>query len=503
MGKVCVAIIGSTPAEMVERAAEALRESLFLEFRLDYLPRPLLAMPELKQFMATHAQATAIATCRRVAAGGKFKGTLAAELEVLEKAVTSGCQLIDLEIQSAEAMKAAQMERLRSLGAALVISYHDFAATKDLDGIFERIRPFEPEFIKIVSTAKNLSDNVAMIRFLERAHDLASVIGICMGDQGIISRVLGLRAGSVFTFASAQTGEETGPGQIAARALTDTYRIHQLDAATRVYGVAGNPIKHSLSPVMLNAAFRRQTVNAVFLALQTSRLADLLTLVREVPLQGLAVTMPLKMEILKHLEKTDPLSEKIGACNTVVRSQDGKLYGFNTDVAAIVRPLEKRLKLKGAKVLVMGAGGAARAAVFGLKDKGAEVFIMNRTPEDGQKLARQAKAKNFKREQLAKASFDVIINATPVGMHGVKATHILEPKELNARVVFDLVYNPIDTPLIRMAREKSIPVITGVEMFVHQGARQFEIWTGKPAPEDEMMRVVIHALRQRAENGNS
>jgi 3-dehydroquinate dehydratase/shikimate dehydrogenase len=249
----------------------------------------------------------------------------------------------------------------------------------------------------------------------------------------------------------------------------------------------------------MNTAFRRETVNAVFLALQTAKLSDLLTLVREVPISGLAVTMPLKEEILKHLEKTDPLSEKVGACNTVVRSQDGKLYGFNTDVAAIVRPLERRLQLKGAKVLVMGAGGAARAAVFGLKDKGAEVFILNRTTETAQKLARQAKAKTFKRDQLAKTNFDVIINATPSGMHGVKPASLLEPKEINARLVFDLVYNPIDTPLIRMSREKNIPVVTGVEMFVHQGARQFEIWTGKPAPEDDMLRVVVHSLRQQAE----
>ncbi len=215
--------------------------------------------------------------------------------------------------------------------------------------------------------------------------------------------------------------------------------------------------------------------------------------------------MPLKEDILEHLEKTDPISEKIGACNTVVRAQDGKLYGFNTDVAAVVRPLERRLQLKGAKVLVLGAGGAARAAAFGLKEKGAEVFILNRTAEDGQKLARQAKAKTFKREQLAKTQFDVILNATPVGMHGVKPNHILEPQEINARLVFDMVYNPIDTPLLRMAREKNIPVVTGVEMFVHQGARQFEIWTGKPAPEEEMLRVVVHALRQQAEsaaNGN-
>jgi 3-dehydroquinate dehydratase/shikimate dehydrogenase len=303
----------------------------------------------------------------------------------------------------------------------------------------------------------------------------------------------------VFTFAAATLGEETGPGQIAARTLRETYRIDQLDAATKVYGVAGNPIKHSLSPLMMNTAFRRETVNGVFLALQATRLSDLMALVKEVPISGLAVTMPLKAEILKHLERTDPLSEKVGACNTVVRSADGKLYGFNTDVAAVVRPLERRLPLKGARVLVMGAGGAARAAVFGLKEKGAEVFVMNRTPEAGQKLARQAKAKNFKREQLAKTSFDVIINATPAGMAGSKTQNLLDSKELNTRLVFDLVYNPLETPLIKMARDKGIPVITGVEMFVHQGARQFEIWTGKPAPEDDMLRVVVHALRQQAE----
>jgi 3-dehydroquinate dehydratase/shikimate dehydrogenase len=463
----------------------------------------LLALPKLKQFLSERSEVTAIATCRRAATGGKFKGTIAGELEVLEKAAVSGFHLVDVELQTAEAMKKGQLDKLRAHGAALIISYHDFTVTKDLDGIFERIQPFEPEFIKIVSTAKHLADNVTMMKFLERTRDLASVIGIVMGDQGIISRVLGLRAGSAFTFAAATVGEETGPGQIAARTLEETYRIDQLDAATKVYGVAGNPIKHSLSPLMMNTAFRRETVNGVFLALQTSRLTDLLTLVREVPISGLAVTMPLKEEILKHLERTDPLSEKVGACNTVVRSQDGKLYGFNTDVAAVVRPLERRLPLKDAKILVLGAGGAARAAVFGLKDKGAEVFILNRTAETAQKLARQAKVKTFKREQLAKTNFDVILNATPAGMHGVKPHSLLEPKELNARLVFDLVYNPLETPLIRMAREKGIPVVTGVEMFVYQGARQFEIWTGKPAPEEEMLRVVVHALRQQAEAAKS
>jgi 3-dehydroquinate dehydratase / shikimate dehydrogenase len=314
----------------------------------------------------------------------------------------------------------------------------------------------------------------------------------------VISRVLSVRAGSVFTFAAATQGEETAPGQITARAMVDTFRIGQIDTATRVYGVAGNPIKHSLSPLMLNTAFHRESVNAVYLALQTSKLTDLLTLVRELPLAGLSVTMPLKQEVLKHLENTDPLSAQIGACNTIVRAHDGKLYGFNTDVGGIVRPLEKRLNLSGAKILVLGAGGAARAAVFGLVNKGAEVSILNRTPQTAQKLAREAKAKSIRRDLLAKTTFDVIVNATSVGMHGVKPQHILEAKEINAKLVFDLVYNPVDTPLLKMARQKGIAVVTGVEMFVQQGARQFEIWTGKRAPEDEMQRVVVHALRNQA-----
>jgi 3-dehydroquinate dehydratase / shikimate dehydrogenase len=499
IGKVCVAIIGTTAAEMLEKASAVVKETSFLEFRLDYLEKPLLALPKLKHFFADNTAATGIATCRRSANGGKFSGTVAAEVEILSKAAAAGFHLIDLELESVESLKKGELQKLRDAGAALIISHHDFSSTKDLDGVYERIAPFQPDFIKIVPTAKTLTDNVTLMRFLERMTDNSNIIGICMGDAGIISRVLGVRAGSAFTFAAATAGEETGPGQIAARTLIETYRIDQVDTATKVYGVAGNPIKSSLSPVMMNAAFRRETVNAVYLALQATKIGDLLKLVQEIPIQGLSVTMPLKQEIMAHLEKTDPLSAKIGACNTVLRAQDGKLYGFNTDVAGIIGPLEKRMTLRGAKALVLGAGGAARAAVFGLRDKGAEVFILNRTPETAAKLAKQAGAKTIKKDAVAKTPFDVIINATPIGMAGQKAAQMLEAKDLNAKLVFDLVYNPVETPLLRLARQQSIPIITGVEMFVHQGARQFEIWTGKPAPEEEMLRVVIHALRQAAE----
>lgn len=485
---------------MIEKANAVVKETPFLEFRLDYLEKPLNALPRLKQFFAENTAATGIATCRRSANGGKFSGSVAVEMEILSKAAGAGFHLVDLELESVEALKKGELQKLRETGVALIISHHDFSATKDLDKIYERIAPFQPDFYKIVPTAKTLTDNVTLMRFIERMNESASIIGICMGDAGIISRVLGLRAGSAFTFAAATQGEETGPGQIAARTLIETYRIDQVDAATKVYGVAGNPIKSSLSPVMMNAAFRRETVNAVYLALQATKVSDLLKLVAEIPIQGLSITMPHKQEIMQHLENTDPLSAKIGACNTVLRAQDGKLYGFNTDVAGIVGPLEKRISLRGAKALVLGAGGAARAAVFGLRDRGAEVFILNRTSETAQKLARQSGSKTIKKDAVAKTAFDVVINATPIGMAGIKAAPLLDAKDLvNTKLVFDLVYNPIETPLIRLARQQGIPFITGVEMFVQQGARQFEIWTGKPAPEEEMLRVVIHALRQQAE----
>ena len=169
---------------------------------------------------------------------------------------------------------------------------------------------------------------------------------------------------------------------MTARTLLDLYRVEQLDQATRIFGVAGNPIAHSLSPLMHNTAFRRENVNAVLLPLKVRTLADLLTLARELPLAGVAVTMPLKQEVLPHLANMDPLTARIGACNTLRTGADGKLYGFNTDVAGVIRPLEKRLQLQGRAIAVVGAGGAARAAVFGLVDQGAEVFVVNRHPRD-------------------------------------------------------------------------------------------------------------------------
>ncbi len=494
--RLCIAVVGADAPTMVERAESLVRDNPFLELRLDYLSQPLAALPKLKSFLEVHPEATFIATCRRAVNGGKFKGSVAAELAILRKAADIGFQLVDLELQSTEALKANDLQDLYDR-VGLIISHHDFRSTKNLDGQFAQMSKYPADFYKLVSTATSLHDNVVMMKLLEANSGRHEMIGLCMGEQGIISRVLGVRAGSVFTFGSAARGEETAPGQVLAGELRDTYRIEMVDQATQVYGVAGDPVGHSLSPVMMNAAFRRETVNAVFLALHAKSLKDLLACVQDIPIRGLSITMPYKQDILSALENSDPLTRQIGACNTIVRAADGKLYGFNTDVAGIIVPLEQRLSLAGTRVLIVGAGGAARAAAFGIKAKGAEVFITNRTAERGQSLSRQAKAKYIKRADVAKQQFDVIINATPVGMNNPKQSP-LEEKELNTKYVFDLVYTPAETKLIKMARAKNLQVIPGLEMFVQQGARQFEIWTGKPSPKAEMAYVVMKALERRA-----
>jgi len=494
--KVCLAISADTPDEMLDTAEVMARDNPFMEFRLDYLKQPLAALPKIRRFLETHQYITAVATCRRAANGGRFKGSLPNQLAVLTKAQAAGCQFVDIELESAQKTKPDVLARLRK-SAGIIISFHDFRGTRNLDATLDKMLKLPADYYKIVTTATTLSDNVTMMKFLQAQSDKYALVGLCMGEQGVISRVLSVRAGSAFTFGAVSAESKTAPGQVSARDLRSIYRIDHVDAATRIYGVAGDPVEHSLSPVIMNAALRRENVNGVYVAFHAKTLKDLLHCMREIPLHGISVTMPYKQAIVEHLDNTDAHTAKIGACNTVVRGQDGKLYGFNTDIVGVVRPLEQRLTIENAKVLVIGAGGAARAAVFGLKERGAEVWILNRTAIKAQKLARQAKAHVVKRADLRKTAFDVIINATPVGMGNTKDCPLKED-EVQAKVVFDMVYDPVETRLLQIARSKGIAVVAGIEMFVHQAAHQFEIWTGKPAPTGEMLRVVTVALQERA-----
>ena len=500
MPRVCVAVAATSGADMVARAESLVRDNPFLEFRLDYLKNPSQGLAALKRFLSYRPECIAVATCRRAVNGGKFRGSAASQLSLLAKAAAAGCQLVDVELQTAASVKPAELAKLHAR-AAIILSYHDFRGTRKLDETFAQMQKYSADIYKLVSTANSLYDNVLMMKFLERHGSTHPLVGLCMGEHGIISRILAVRAGSAFTFASAMAGEETAPGQIAASVLRSVYRIEQVDAATRVYGVAGNPVAQSLSPRMMNAAFRRENVNAVFVALWAKELDDLLLCVQEIPVHGASITMPYKQALMPHLDNSDVPSQKIGACNTLVRAADGKLYGFNTDMAGVVAAIEQRVTLPGLRVLVIGAGGAARAAVFGLRQRGAEVFILNRTPAKAQKLARQAQAKTIKRADLKKLLLDVIINATPLGMGGNPQSPLNQP-EIKARYVMDMVYRPLETRFLQLARAAGAQVIPGMDTFVHQGARQFEIWTGKPAPLAEMQNEVTSALEAESRPAN-
>src|SRR6201998_2682420 len=225
--RVCVAVSGSDPNEMVEKAESLVRDNSFLELRLDYLSRPGLALARIKRFTESHPGTVVIATCRRLAAGGKFRGSIASQLDILGKAAMAGCQLVDVELQTAAQCRPEQLQKLRSR-SALILSFHDFRATKKLDETLEKMLAYPADFYKIVSTATTLSDNVTMIKFLAREGDRHSMVSMCMGEQGIISRVLGVRAGSVFTFGSASAEEATAPGQGTAQGLRRGYRIEQV-----------------------------------------------------------------------------------------------------------------------------------------------------------------------------------------------------------------------------------------------------------------------------------
>jgi len=497
-GGLCVAISAPTPDQMLARIAASLGDSHFLELRLDSLSAPSEFLPQIPSLLAKEKELTLLATCRRQPGGGAFTGSVEEELLLLEAAAQAGCQLVDLEIESAEEAGTERVARFRqqihSRGAELLVSFHDFATTPDLEAAARRILTFQPEFLKVVATAHKLADNLPVFDLIRRHAPTLRVVAISMSETGLASRILGLRAGAAFTFASASDGTATAPGQVTAAEMLIHYRAAELTPATRIYGVAGNPIGHSMSPRMQNAAFRAKNIDSILLPLKCDDAADLITLARELPLSGCAVTMPLKQQVLDLLDGLTPLARQIGAANTLYRDAENRLMGTNTDVDGILRPLRKRLNLKGSRIALLGAGGAARAAAFGLVAEGAELAIINRTHATALQLAQECGAKAITHNDFAASTFDVLLNSTPCGMAGNPRLLPIEPDELHASLVFDMVYNPLRTPLLALAESRGIPTISGLEMFVQQGVGQFELWTGQTAPEAEMEQVVRQAL---------
>jgi 3-dehydroquinate dehydratase/shikimate dehydrogenase len=313
-----------------------------------------------------------------------------------------------------------------------------------------------------------------------------------MGEAASPARVLALRDGSELAYAPVENA--TAPGQATLEEMTQVYRAGRVNARTRVYGVIGDPVGHSLSPQLHNAGFQARGINAVYLPFPVRDLRDFLAAVRPLGIAGFSVTLPHKQRILRHLDGCDPLAETIGAVNTVVVRGGGRLYGYNTDYVGVLRALERRMPLSGSRVLIFGAGGAARAVAFALVQAGAVVCICARRPARAKELARAAGGEAVARASLRREFFDAIVNATPVGMHPNAGASPLQSEELNCRLVFDLIYRPRQTYLLQLARRRGIETVSGLEMFLAQGFAQWEIWTGERAPEPAMRRAVLAAL---------
>ena len=256
--------------------------------------------PALRTHLLAHPEAAFLVTCRRRVSGGHFAGTPKQEMDILLEAARAGCSFVDLSLESAEALPESTVPQLRAAGAAVLLSWHDFERTGDLHAVLERMRPFAPDVYKIVPTAQHLADTLPLLELLrtEAARSSPAVVGISMGECGLVSRILGVRAGSAFTFAAPEAGQATAPGQIDARTLRERYRVEQLTPQTRMYGVAGSPVSSSVSPAMLNAAFTHAGMDAVYLPLLTEDPAELFHLAAKLPLAGFSVTMPLKQAVL-------------------------------------------------------------------------------------------------------------------------------------------------------------------------------------------------------------
>jgi 3-dehydroquinate dehydratase/shikimate dehydrogenase len=307
-------------------------------------------------------------------------------------------------------------------------------------------------------------------------------------------RVLALRDRKNFVYAPVENA--TAPGQISLNEIVNLYRADSINRRTRVYGVIGNPIGHSLSPQLQNAGFQARGIDAVYLPFLVRDLKDFCDSIVALRMKGFSVTLPHKETILRYLDDCDELAASIGAVNTVSVRANGKLFGYNTDYVGVLRALERRMPLRGSRVLIFGAGGVARAIAFALSRAGASVGICARRAARATALARAAGGESIVRKHLKPEFFDAIVNATPVGMYPAIGRSPLEASELNCRLVFDTIYRPRVTKLMQLAARRGIETVSGVEMFVAQGTAQWEIWTGQRAPEKAMRAAVLAALER-------
>ncbi len=462
-----------------------------VELRIDYINGDV----NLRRLLADRP-CPVIISCRRAADGGKFAGTEEQRLLLLRAAIAEGVEYVDLEEDV-----AASIPRFGK--TKRIVSLHDFRKTPDdIEAIHRRLCGLDPDIVKIATMANHPHDNLRMLQLTRRSQ--VPTIGFCMGDVGIPSRILAGKFGAPFTYATFHHERVLAPGQLSYQQMTEIYRYDQINADTEVYGVIADPIGHSLSPQIHNAAFEHCKLNKVYVPIRVPRedLSRFLDEAAAMDIKGLSVTIPHKEEVVKKLAQSDGFVRGIGAANTIIF--DGKtLCGYNTDLQAAMESLESALgggeeakqRMKGRTALVLGAGGVGKAIVYGLVCRGVNVVVTDGVSRQALTLAKHFECRSVEWAARHTVSADFLFNCTPVGMHpNVDETpfekHFLRP----SMVVFDAVYNPENTLLVKDARSRNCSVVTGVDMFVRQACLQFALFAGQEGPADLMRETIRRAI---------
>lgn len=494
-GMICVPVCAETEDELVDQIHRSEELADIIEVRFDCL-RP----DSLDAGVALSANGgfdkPLLATYRAPAEGGHGTASLDGRIKFWG-GLPDGFAIADLEGDLA-ATELSHSQRINS--------FHDFVGVpEDIVQVYESISP-NADVVKIVITANSITDAIPLWNLLERAAaDSKEIIPLAMGEAGKWTRILGLAHGAFLTFGSLGSGSETAPGQLTARELRDLYRVKELSKDTSVYGVVAGDTSYSSSPLIQNTAFKHAGTDAVFVPLQVQNLDEFMRRMvkpetREVELNfhGFAVTNPHKKAVMAHLDVIDDTAQEIGAVNTV-KIENGRFYGYNTDADGFIAPLTERFgELKDARVAVVGAGGAARACIYALQRSGAEVGLYARDLQNAGDLAAEfgVPLAELSADDTDFSGFDIIVNSTPLGTKGrlENETIAVAGQLQGMKLVYDLVYNPAETRLIREATVAGVDTIGGIEMLIAQGAKQFEIWTGNAPPVGEIRAAVLQRL---------
>lgn len=518
--RICVSLAEPSPAKLRQRFAQLTGADL-VEIRLDALAPEHQPSPRLLGELVAACPVPVGFTLRPLFQGGAYAGDEAARRLVLEQAAAAGAGFVDVELE-AEWVG----EFVTASACPVVVSHHWEAAPVGLEGRVERARALAPAMIKLVATAVSPDDALPLLHAgqgLRSAGQPATCF--CMGAAGAASRLLAAGQGAALIYASIESGREVAVGQWSLRRLVDEFGVSHWQPGTQWCGLIGDPIGHSLSPAVFNAVFRERGMNMAYVPVAGGDLDAVLRLLADVGFRGVSVTMPFKEEMGARAAQRQPLVEVTGAANTVVFGTGG-WSAFNTDGHAVADALAAVRAVAGARIAVVGAGGAARAAAVALADAGALLTVVNRTVSRAEEVAALAGADFGAIEILEKGGFDVVINATPVGMPAaagdgtmpLDATQAdrtqLDPTQPDVtpfptawlsgdEVVLDMIYRPRRTALLRQAAERGCTTIEGLEMFVRQAAAQYRHLTGDRGDEPlGAMRVTAEEVMVQDEAQN-